>query len=192
MPKNRFRRNKAAAAPKTKNKDPQTKVRTKLKIYKKTGILVFSLFVLSCNSNAVFDQYHPIENHEWHSNKSIDFTLNNLDTISAHNVFINIRNNKNYEFSSLFLIAKLEMPNGYKVIDTLEYEMTDASGKWLGSGFTDLKENKLFYKENVIFSEIGAYKINIQHATRGINDIEGKNPLNGITDVGLRIEKIQK
>lgn len=167
-------------------------MRKKLKIYKYITILAFSLLVLSCNSNAVFDQYHSIEKHQWRSNKSIGFTLNNLDTVSAHNIFINIRNNKNYEFSSLFLIAKLEMPNGFKVIDTLEYEMTDASGKWLGSGFTDLKENKLFYKENVVFSEIGAYKINIQHATRGINDIEGKKPLNGITDVGLRIEKSKK
>jgi gliding motility-associated lipoprotein GldH len=118
--------------------------------------------------------------------------VNNLDTISANNVFINIRNNKDYEFSSLFLIAKIELPNGYKVIDTLEYEMTDAAGNWLGSGFTDLKENKLFYKENVVFSEIGTYKFNIQNATRGINDIQGKNPLKGITDVGLSIEKIKK
>lgn len=167
-------------------------MQTQIKTYKRLSLLVFSLLLLSCNSNAVFDQYIPIENEQWHSENSIDFAINNLDTISTNNVFINIRNNKNYEFSSLFLIAKLEMPNGFKVIDTLEYEMTDASGNWLGSGFTDLKENKLFYKENVVFSEIGTYKFNIQHATRGINDIEGKKPLEGITDVGLRIEKMQK
>lgn len=167
-------------------------MRTQIKIIKQLGLLAFTLLLLSCNSNVVFDQYIPVENQQWHSENGIDFTVNNMDTISANNVFINIRNNKNYEFSSLFLIAKLELPNGYKVIDTLEYEMTDASGNWLGSGFTELKENKLFYKEKVVFSEIGTYKFNIQQATRGINDIEGKNPLNGITDVGLSIEKIKK
>ena len=103
---------------------------------------------------------------------------------------INIRNNKNYEFSSLFLIAKIEFPNGFQVVDTLEYEMTDSEGNWLGTGFTELKENKLFYKEKVVFSEKGDYKFNIQHATRSIRDIEGKNPLNGVTDVGLSIEKV--
>ncbi len=164
-------------------------MQTQIKTYKRLSLLAVAFLLLSCNSNAIFDQYVPIENHQWHSEKEIEFIVNNLDTISANNVFINIRNNKNYEFSSLFLIAKIEMPNGFKVIDTLEYEMTDASGNWLGTGFTDLKENKLFYKENVVLSEMGIYKFNIQHATRGINDIQGKNPLEGITDVGLRIEK---
>lgn len=163
-----------------------------IKIYKLLSLTAFTFLLFSCNSNVVFDQYIAIENQQWHSDKGIDFIVNNLDTISANNVFINIRNNKNYEFSSLFLIAKLELPNGYKVIDTLEYEMTDASGKWLGSGYTDLKENKLLYKENVVFSEIGTYKFNIQHATRSISDIQGKNPLEGITDVGLSIEKVTK
>ena len=164
-------------------------MQTQIKIVNQLSLLAVIFLLLSCNSNAIFDQYIPIENHQWPSEKEIEFIVNNLDTISVNNVFINIRNNKNYEFSSLFLIAKLELPSGFKVIDTLEYEMTDASGNWLGTGFTDLKENKLFYKENVVLSEMGTYKFNIQHATRGINDIQGKNPLEGITDVGLRIEK---
>jgi gliding motility-associated lipoprotein GldH len=140
----------------------------------------------------VYDQYKSIENYQWSSEKSIEFIVSSQDTISVNNVFINIRNNKDYEFSSLFLIAKIEFPSGFQVVDTLEYEMTDAKGNWLGSGFTDLKENKLFYKEHVVFSEKGDFKFNIQHATRSINDIEGKNPLQGITDVGLRIEKDKK
>ncbi len=167
-------------------------MQTQIKIVKQLSLLAVTFLLFSCNSNAVFDQYITVEKQQWHSEKEIEFIVNNLDTISVNNMFINIRNNKNYEFSSLFLIAKLELPNGYKVIDTLEYEMTDAMGNWLGTGFTDLKENKLFYKENVVFSELGTYKFSIQHATRGINDIQGKNPLEGITDVGLSIEKIKK
>lgn len=140
----------------------------------------------------VFDEFKPVENHQWNANNNINFIVSNSDTISTNNVFINIRNNKNYEFSSLFLIAKMEFPSGYRVIDTLEYEMTDAYGNWLGQGFTDIKENILFYKENVVFAEKGEYKFNVYHATRSVNDIEGKTPLKGITDVGLRIEKVKK
>jgi gliding motility-associated lipoprotein GldH len=138
-----------------------------------------------------YNKYTPIESHQWSSDNKIEFVVNNVDTISKKNVFINIRNNKNYEFSSLFLIAKIEFPNGFQVVDTLEYEMTNPEGNWLGTGFTELKENKLFYKENVVFSEKGDYKFNIEHATRSIRDIEGKKPLNGITDVGLSIEKVK-
>ena len=154
------------------------------------SFLIGALFLISCNSNRIFDQYQSVDNHLWSSENKIDFIVNNQDTISSKNVFINIRNNKDYEFSSLFLITKIQFPSGLQVIDTLEYEMTDASGKWLGSGFTDIKENKLFFKEKVVFSESGEYLFQIQQATRSINDIEGKNPLKGITDVGLSIEKV--
>lgn len=157
----------------------------------KLSILLIAFMLLACDSNSVFDEYKPVNHHLWTSENKIEFTVSNKDTISEKNVFITIRNNKNYEFSSLFLITKIKFPSGFKVIDTLEYEMTDAEGNWLGSGFTDIKENKLFFKENVVFNELGNYTFEIQNATRGINDVEGKEPLKGITDVGLRIEKVK-
>lgn len=161
------------------------------KMHKFMQLILVALVVVSCNSNAIYDQYQAIDNHKWSSNNKIEFIVNNIDTISKKNVFINIRNNKTYEFSSIFLIAKIEFPKGLRVIDTLEYEMADAQGKWLGTGYTNIKENKLFYKENVIFKDTGVYKFSIQQVTRSIHDIEGKNPLQGITDVGLSIENIK-
>lgn len=152
-------------------------------------ILVFGAFLfVSCDSTMIYDEFQPLENHNWSSENKIEFIVDNVDTISKKNVFINIRNNKDYEFSSLFLITKIEFPKGLHVVDTLEYEMTNAEGKWLGTGFTDIKENKLFFKEHVIFNEKGEYKFSVQQATRSIHDIEGENPLKGITDVGLSIE----
>lgn len=149
------------------------------------------LLILSCGENKIYDQYQSVDNLEWPSDTKFEFIVSNTDTISKRNVFINIRNNKNYEFSSLFLIAKIEFPSGYKLVDTLEYEMTNAKGEFLGQGFSDVKENKLFLREKVVLSEKGDYKFLIQQATRSINDIEGKNPLQGITDVGLSIEKVK-
>lgn len=151
-------------------------------------LIIGFLLLVSCESSLIYDQYEPIKNHQWSSNNAIEFIVTNTDTISQKNVFINIRNNKDYEFSSLFLITKIEFPKGLHVVDTLEYEMTNAEGKWLGTGFTDIKENKLFFKEHVIFNEKGEYKFSVQQATRSIHDIEGENPLKGITDVGLSIE----
>jgi len=167
-------------------------MKTNLKIHKHVIILFITFFLFSCNSNIVFDQYKAVENHQWNSENDINFIVSNMDTISTRNVFINIRNNKKYEFNSLFLIAKMEFPSGYNVVDTLEYEMTDSYGDWLGSGFTDIKENKLFYKEKVVFSEKGDYKFKLYQATRSVHDIEGETPLQGITDVGLSIEKIKE
>jgi gliding motility-associated lipoprotein GldH len=160
-------------------------------MYKQLLLFLCFILILSCNQNKIYDQYQPVKNLEWSPSTNFEFIVNNTDTISKRNVFINIRNNKNYEFSSLFLIAKIEFPSGYKLVDTLEYEMTNAQGKFLGQGFSDVKENKLFLREKVVLSEKGDYKFLIQQATRSINDIEGKNPLKGITDVGLSIEKVK-
>ena len=153
--------------------------------------VVFFLLLVSCNSDHVFNEYQSVPNHQWASDEIFEFIIDNQDTISNKNVFINIRNNKTYEFSSLFIITKIEFPQGMRVIDTLEYEMADSQGQWLGTGYTDIKESKLFYKENVVFTEKGDYKFSIQHATRSIKDTEGNNPLKGITDVGLSIENVQ-
>lgn len=155
--------------------------------------ILFSLLfisLISCDSNRVFDAYESVENNTWLENEVVNFDFEIQDTISRNNVFINIRNNKEYEFSNLFLITKIGFPNGTKVIDTLEYEMTDKLGNYLGSGYTDVKQNKLFLKENVRFLEQGNYQFSVEHAMRKNGNIQGLDSLKGITDIGLRIELV--
>jgi gliding motility-associated lipoprotein GldH len=82
----------------------------------------------------------------------------------------------------------LEMPNGFTKVDTLEYEMANPDGSLMGDGFSDIKENKLFYKEKVRFR--GKYKVNIKQAVRENGKVPGVTALDGITEVGFRIEKI--
>jgi gliding motility-associated lipoprotein GldH len=84
------------------------------------------------------------------------------------------------------LIVSVEKPNGYTKVDTLEYQMAEPDGTLLGNGFTDIKESKLFFKENVKFK--GEYKIYIKQAVRETGKISGVKLLEGITEVGLRIE----
>lgn len=156
---------------------------------KLAGVLLIILLLQACNSKETFNKYKSIKNQQWFFNDTLKFSYKNTDTISKNNVFINIRNTKNYPFNAIFLITKIHFPNGYRVVDTLQYEMTDAEGNFLGNGFTDIKENKLLLRENVVFKEKGIYNFFIQQATRSSKDIEGKNPLSGIADVGLSIEK---
>jgi len=157
---------------------------------KLTLILMISLVVLSCDDIAVYDIYKPISKAKWHKDSIVNFDFNPIDTLSTNNVYINLRNNDDYEYSNLFLIVGIDFPNNFSVVDTLEYEMADSEGIFLGSGFTDLKENKLEYKTNVVFPTTGTYKISVQHAMRKSGEVEGISFLQGISDVGLRIEKV--
>lgn len=159
----------------------------------KNSLLICMVFVfMSCDSNGVFDTYVAIPKHQWSSENTIEFAVQSNDTLSKHNVFIQLRNTEEFEFSTLFIIGEIEFPNGTQVIDTLEYEMADVEGKWLGTGYTSIKENKLFYKENIQFNQSGIYTFSLRQATRKMADIVGKKPLKGVSDVGLRIEKILK
>lgn len=158
---------------------------------KLNGVIIMLLIGLtSCDSNHVFDEYQSIPN-QWHKDSIIEFNITPPDSLNPYNLFVNIRNTSDYKYSNLFLIVEIDFPNGKVVNDTLEYAMTKPNGEFLGTGFSDVKENKLWYKEGVIFSEDGEYKVKIQHAMRENGNVKGIENLEGITDIGFRIEKIQ-
>ena len=69
--------------------------------------------------------------------------------------------------------------------------MTNPDGTLLGEGFSDFKENKLFFKEKVTFNQNGLYKVRIKQAARQTGKIEGVAMLAGISDVGFRIESLE-
>ncbi len=154
-------------------------------------LFMFIIFIVSCNSNTVFSEYKNIGN-SWNKNEKIEFLFQTPDTINRYNIFINLRNDELYSFSNLFLIANIENSNNETVSDTLEYRMAEANGKWLGEGFSSLKESKLWYKKNYRFPSNGECKITIEHAMRKNGAVEGIYKLNGIRDVGIKIEKISK
>lgn len=153
-------------------------------------LIIVAICFFSCDPNRVYDEYQPIPNG-WNKDSVISFDLQDIDSVSNYNLFINVRNNNDYAFNNLFLIAEIQFPQGKVITDTLEYEMAAPSGEWLGTGFGDIKENKFWYKENVKFEEPGDYKVFIQHAMRKSGSEQGIEELEGITDVGFRIENTQ-
>ena len=150
--------------------------------------IILMLGVISCDSSQVFDEYKTIEN-TWHKDAVVSFNFDSTDTIKPYNLFVNIRNTSKFKYSNLFLVVDINFPNGKTLKDTLEYLMAKPSGEFLGTGFTNVKANKLWFKEGFIFSESGDYVINIQQAMRKNGSVKGVENLEGITDVGFRVEK---
>lgn len=152
-------------------------------------IMIVILF-FSCDEKRVFDEYKPL-NGKWKKEDVIRFTFNQNDTINPYNLFLNIRNNNEYSFNNLFVIVTLKQPDSLVKIDTLEYAMANPDGSLMGEGFSDVKESKLWYQENFVFKQKGNYTIEIQQALRETGSVAGVEELNGVTDVGFRIEKIK-
>ncbi|WP_395055930.1 gliding motility lipoprotein GldH [Flavobacterium sp.] len=168
----------------------------KKKILTNSFLLFFVAFgLVSCDKSQVFDEYHTFEDG-WGKNSIVNFTFDQEASKKPYNLFINIRDNDDYEFSNLFLIVKLEQPDGLIKVDTLEYQMAypdgNMQGELLGNGFSDIKESKLWYKENMTFPKKGKYKLSIQQAVRQTGKVKGVEKLEGITEIGFRIESLEK
>ena len=147
------------------------------------ALIMFSFF--SCDQDRVFDKYETIPN-QWDKDSLIMFEFDLKS--SSYNSFINVRTDQSYKFNNLFLIITIQDSLKTIMIDTLEYKMADSNGKLLGRKVLNTFHNELIHKESTKF-ERGKYLISIQHAMRKINQINGLKLLDGIINIGYRIEK---
>ena len=125
----------------------------------------------------------------WDIEESMKFEIK--DTIDfPSNIFFHIRNNNDYPFSNIFLIASVKSNQNIYEIDTLEYMMANNKGEWLGEGFSMIKESKLSWKRSWKPNFTPPYFFEIKQANRKIGQIKGDKKLVGILTFGLSIEKM--
>lgn len=159
-------------------------------MHRATYLLIFLGALLTGCGNAVeFSEFHPLENGRWNRDDIAEFKTPELSSDQVYDFYINVRNDESFPYSNLFLITEMESPEGETTRDTLEYVMAEADGTWLGLGYGSIKENKLWYKENIKLPVSGVYTIRIEQAMRKNGSVEGISELEGITDVGLEIER---
>jgi len=138
--------------------------------------------IFSCDSSRMYDQYEQVEGSQWHKDSLVIFEVPVEDTVINYNMFLNIRNEVNYQYSNLWLFIEIFQPDGSAVKDTFEIILADPSGKWLGKGLSGIRSSRTVYRRNVYFPSSGIYIIKIGHGMR-------PEVLKGIHDVGVRIEK---
>lgn len=152
--------------------------------------IIFIMGILfGCQSNIEMSQTQPIKNH-WKKEDSITFKITPKDSINYYNLYLLLRNTNQYKYNNIFLIASISFPHGKTITDTLEYRMAKPDGTWLGTGLGNTKENKLWYKEHVRFPEKGTYILSIKQAVRNNGEVNGVSKLEGISDIGYNLEKV--
>lgn len=150
----------------------------------------FSMLILNiifaCNKPQQFMDYHNFKGH-WPALEKVVFDID-APSNQPVNMMIYIRNNREYPFSNIFLIAQLKSADSLILCDTLEYAMANAQGKWLGKGFLEVKESKLWWKENYKLPKAENLNVQFEHALRFKGSERGLNSLEGIVGVGFAIE----
>ncbi len=141
------------------------------------------LFVTSsCDSKRFYEENFSIEKASWNNTNKAKFNVVINDTKSTYSLYLNVRNTGEYPYSNLFLFMKTTYPDGRFAIDTIECTLADNEGRWLGSGISDTKFNRLLFHRGVRFPKHGNYGFELEQAMR-------TNELKGISEVGIRIDK---
>jgi gliding motility-associated lipoprotein GldH len=140
------------------------------------------LVMFSCDPARVYEKNIRIPDGIWFRDQPVGFEFTVEDTISAYNLYINVRNTSLYPMSNLYLFITTIAPSGHFIRDTVEVILADEKGKWLGSGLGDIWDLQQLYKRNVRFAQKGSYRFKYEQAMRA-------EKLPFILDVGLRVEK---
>ncbi len=145
-------------------------------------LVAIVLLITACGKKPVFTDYQSVKTETWHYKQALVFHANINDTINTHDIVLHVRNSTNYPYQNFWMFIESTSPSGINQTDTIECILADNMGKWLGHGFTSVREVSVMYLENIRFPEIGEYSFSIAHGMRQPN-------LTGIESIGMTIEK---
>ncbi|NPA45746.1 MAG: gliding motility lipoprotein GldH [Chlorobi bacterium] len=105
----------------------------------------------------------------------------------AKDFYVYLENTNEYPYSNIYLIVRTDK-NGKLFADTLEYEMTDGRGRWLGTKVRNAYENLLVFKWNVPVRKGDSLHFEIEQATRRNDRTEGDERLPGVQRIGIVVK----
>lgn len=146
-------------------------------------VLILSLILLilaGCGKGVVFDNNKSISGDVWKSDQVIRFDVPVEDTVHIFKFYLNLRHTTSYRYANIFLFIDSTFPDGKHARDTVECILADPSGKWLGKGVSNVRDNQVLLRRGLRFPQKGNYIFEFEQAMR-------ETELKGIMDVGLRI-----
>jgi gliding motility-associated lipoprotein GldH len=148
--------------------------------------LCLGLLLMGCADHVVHQDTMAIPGGAWHRDQVPEFAFEVTDTVSKHDLFIDIRHTGDYPFSDLFLFVDLHGPGDRHLRDTVECLLADPTGRWYGRGlgfiFADRYQAHVLYKLGNRFPTAGRYTMRLEQAMR-------TEELPGILDVGISVER---
>jgi gliding motility-associated lipoprotein GldH len=145
------------------------------------GFFLSASLLASCGDSPFYSEVKQVEVSGWEMNEKIPFKVNIDDTVSLHNIFLNLRHRRSYDYSNIYFFVYIHFPNGKMSKDTVECTLADLQGRWLGSKAGDLVSHEVMIKYRAQFPLAGEYHFEVQHAMR-------EEELLDVSDVGIKIE----
>jgi len=123
----------------------------------------------------------PAQSWSYHFLPSVDFNVS--DTIASYNVLVVCRHTEAYAYKNLWVLLDTRKPGEIKTQkERFELTLQDNTGRWYGTGMDDIWEQRIPLYQNLHFDKPGVYTVTFEQNMRD-------EPLKGILDIGLRVEK---
>lgn len=149
-------------------------------------VVLLATVLASCRDQyAIVDTNIELDKHNWSYSEKvrIPFTIEAAD--KPCNLYLNLRHTSDYKYSNIFLLIHITGPDGKRSTERKEFKLALPDGEWLGSGSGNLYSYQILFREEYKFPLNGKYIIELEQNMRD-------NPLDYITDAGIRIEKSAK
>ena len=140
------------------------------------------LFLVYCNTNTE-SSYSVFEEDSWHADSIITLNHSVVDSITKHNLYLKIRHTTDFEYQNIFLFVDFQEKR-----DTIEVALSEKNGKWLGSGFGDIKEVEYCLAKEIIFNSKKTSNVTVEQAMR-YGDQPVITNLKGIIALAINIKK---
>lgn len=144
--------------------------------------LTLCTVMAACDATGIYNETREIEDETWAFESPVNFKADVQDTVNLHDVVVNLRTGKTYNYSNLWLFVDFTYPGGNAFTDTIECPLAYPDGRWVGSSGPGYINTSVIIKKDMIFPESGNYNINIRHGMRD-------DSLHEIKTVGLRIQR---
>lgn len=146
-------------------------------------IALVAVFV-SCDSNKIYEEHFDVDSDGWHTDDIKTFQFDIEDTVSALNLYVNIRTSTDYPYSNMYIFLHSAYPDGYTDMDTLEFLLAEPDGRWVGESSGTVVENNILISQGGRFATRGTYTFKIENAMRD-------EVLPEVIDIGFRVELME-
>jgi gliding motility-associated lipoprotein GldH len=131
----------------------------------------------------MFEKNTPVPIDGWTYEEGQTFTVNISDTTQAYNLYINIRHTTEYNYNNIWILLTTTLPDGNILTDQIELQLAEPTGEWTGNCLDGICFNSILARSNFRFFLPGEHQFTIAQDMR-------VSPLQGISDVGVRLEKL--
>lgn len=149
-------------------------------------VVVMGLFLLSCDSSRVFENYVEFKDKTWKVQEHTTFDFVIADTTSNYNIYYSVRNSLDYPYARLFIEYTLSDSVGNPIEKKLvsHYLFDQKTGKPEGrSGLGDVYDHQFPLLLQHAFKSPGRYRMELEQFNR-------QDTLPGILAVGVRVETV--